>query len=149
MTSNNKTLCILHSIINLLYLACLCITIYFSQHRQRLMMMGIQITRLRGFSCLNGEKLHNTKKLMFCLFSGLNLMCLHSCSHGSFLLWVCLVLLPSSLPPYWCVPGSSWSLEPITHFLKFPQRCAGLFENNNRILLQHALGRHIVKTPTE
>lgn len=44
-----------HSIINLLYLACLCITIYFKQHRQCLIMMVIQITPLVGFNSISLE----------------------------------------------------------------------------------------------
>lgn len=44
-----------HSIINLLYLACLCITIYFKQHRQCLIMMVIQITPLGGFDSISLE----------------------------------------------------------------------------------------------
>lgn len=94
-----------HSIINLLYLACLCITIYFKQHRQCLIMMVIQITPLKGLQLYfvgvpKAEELHNTKQVAFCSFSCLDLIHLHSCSHGILLSWVGLVvLLPSSFLP--------------------------------------------------
>lgn len=46
------------------------------------------------------EELHDTKQLAFCSFSSLDLIGLHSCSHGILLSWVGLVLLllSSSLP---------------------------------------------------
>ena len=129
-----------HSIINLLYLACLCITIYFKQRRRCLIMTVIQIHTIKRFQlCFIGvpSELHNTKLLAFCSSSSLDLVGLHSCSHGILLSRVGLVLLSSSLPSIDILVWTGIHQVPVTNqtcshsdFLRFYFKCRLIFQND-------------------
>lgn len=88
-----------HCIINLFYLACLCITVYFKRRRRRLIMTVSQSTSLRGcntFFCYHrslGSKRSCTTQSSWQFANFLDPICLHSCSHGVLLSRVGLVLL--------------------------------------------------------
>lgn len=94
-----------HCIINLLYLACLCITVYFKRRRRRLIMTVSQSTSLRGcntFFCFHrslGSKRSCTTQSSWQFANFLDPICLHSCSHGVLLSRVGLVLLLLLLSP--------------------------------------------------
>lgn len=146
MTSNNKTLRILYSVINLLYL-----TVHSYQHTHSLILTGIRIIALWGFNSASVESWTQEncvyEDVTLCLLSCQDSMCLHSCSHAVFCFGFvcCCCPPPSRVKPRWSVPSSHRCLYPIKHILKVTEGCAGLLEYSGRILFIIYAGRSILE----
>lgn len=146
MTSNNKTLRVLYSVINLLYL-----TVHSYQHTHGLIMTGIRIIALWGFNSASVESWTQEncvyEDVTLCLLSCQDSMCLHSCSHAVFCFGFvcCCCPPPSRVKPRWSVPSSHRCLYPIKHILKVTEGCAGLLEYSGRISFIIYAGRSILE----